>query len=64
MAKKDDYCSVNDQGAAPTMTNTGLKALAKTGSLYKNDKQSPENLAKGEDLGAPVQANNQPPEHR
>jgi len=36
MAKKD-YCSVNDQGPAPKMTNTGLKNLAKTGSLYKND---------------------------
>jgi hypothetical protein len=53
MAKKDN-CSVNDQGPAPKITNTGLKNLAKTGSLYKND-------------GKPdtkFEAANQPPEHK
>lgn len=56
MNKKDGYCSVNDQGPAPKMTNTGLKALAKTGKLYQNDAAQRE--------GTEVKSSNQPNERK
>lgn len=57
MARKD-FDTVNDQGPSPKMTNTGLKNLAKTGSLYKND------CTTGCECDRPMVANNQPPEHK